>query len=152
VSNLSNKNTLYPGCIYLLSICAGPHLSTPSYIFTANFHLLTYILATASSAVPSTMLPALNPIAPVNEPPCAFNKAPAIGVPISALPSASETYYIRNTAKCTAHAKHGTNLTKIFADTSHRGSLKANHCTLEESVERGETVYSHGGDDGIPCE
>jgi hypothetical protein len=139
--------------IYLpRSIYASPHLSTPSYIFTANFHLLTYILATASNIVPTTILPALNAIAPENEPPCAFNNAPAIGVPISALPSAPSIYYIRNTAKCTAHPKHGTNFTQIFADTSHSGSLKTYHRALEESVERSKTVYSHGGDDCIPCE
>ena len=55
------------------------------YTLTAIFHLLTYILAVNVKIVPMKILPALNPTAPVNEPPCAFSNAPAIGVPIKAL-------------------------------------------------------------------
>jgi hypothetical protein len=81
------------GLWYQCNACAMPHCPVYPHVidyiyihtFTKNFHLLTCILAINVKVVPRRRLPALYPTTPVNEPPCAFNNAPAIGVPISPL-------------------------------------------------------------------
>jgi hypothetical protein len=96
VHSLSKKNQVilsihYRSMVSMQCLCHAPlsRISSSSrpyiHTFTKSFHLLTCILAINVKVVPRRILPALYPTTPVNEPPWAFNSAPAIGVPISPL-------------------------------------------------------------------